>query len=134
MKIEVTVSPEGLSIKPTEDDERRRILNNLRRSDPEEKTLEDFFCEIAICGQSFNPAIFKSGWIIKDNFISAQAIVLDIDDKISPNEAKKRLKEYKLPYPNLIYRTLSDPTKRSVKKQRKLDIVKKFRMIFAIFQ
>ncbi len=132
MKIEVTVSPEGLSIKPTEDDERRRILNNLRRSDPEEKTLEDFFCEIAICGQSFNPAIFKNGWIIKDNFISAQAIVLDIDDKISPNEAKKRLKEYKLPYPNLIYRTLSDPTKRSVKKQRKLDIVKKFRMIFIL--
>lgn len=132
MKIEVTVSPEGLSVKPLDNGEKRRILNNLRKSVPQEKPLEEFFCEVAICGQSFNPAIFKNGWIIKDNFISAQAIVLDIDDEISPNEAKKRLKEYQLPYPNLIYRTLSDPTKRSCKKQRKLNVVTKFRMIFIL--
>ena len=130
MKIEVTVSPEGTSVKPVNDDEKRKNLNTLRRSDPEEKTLEDFFCEVAICGQSFNPAIFKNGWIIQENFISAQAIVLDIDSKISPHDAKKRLREYHLPLPNLIYRTFSDPTRKGTKKQWKQKVVKKFRMIF----
>ncbi|MGB5032401.1 MAG: hypothetical protein WBO76_09820, partial [Saprospiraceae bacterium] len=105
-------------------------FNTLRRSVPEEKTLEDFFCEVGICGQTFNPAIYKNGWIIQDNFISAQAIVLDIDSKISPHDAKKRLREYHLPLPNLIYRTFSDPTRKGTKKQWKQKVVKKFRMIF----
>jgi hypothetical protein len=130
MKIEVTVSPEGLSVKPSDNDEKRRIFNTLRRSVPEEKTLEDFFCEVGICGKTFNPAIYKNGWIIQDNFISAQAIVLDIDCKISPHDAKKRLREYHLPLPNLIYRTFSDPTRKGTKKQWKQKVVKKFRMIF----
>jgi hypothetical protein len=105
-------------------------LSDIQQS---EWTVEELACAVGEMGNSFSHATFD-GDIRYDNFLSAQLMVVDIDDKeqvFHPRRALERLRECGLGC-NIIYRTFSDPTPNDTPPDKMLDHVRRYRMIFVL--
>jgi len=131
-KFKVTVSSEAYPFKPKDEISRKKWAKDIISGIQHEWTIEELGSILCDFKHSFNHGIYKNNWICAKNFQSTQMIVVDIDNGLSPQEAINRLEQIGLSMPNLIYRTLSDPTDESFSRKSKLKKVKKYRMIFCL--
>ena len=132
--IKVTMMLEPTTDKPATTQERKEWGNALGKSPHCEMTLQELEGMVTDMHLSWCHAIFDPQWIKRDNFQQTQLIVLDVDDKLSPQQAMDKCRERDLPTPNIIYRTTSDKTDHHLSQEEKLKQCKKYRMVWVLDQ
>jgi hypothetical protein len=131
-EIRVTMLSEPTPVKPETDEEKQKWSTNLGKAPNIDLNIEDLATSVGELRHSFCHAVFFDRWICQANFRYSQLIIVDVDEILSPQNALSRLEELDMPMPNIIYRTLSDPTDPLLSTEEKLKQAKKFRMIFVL--